>query len=245
MISVPQNQVPRAFTCGNRIPSRASICSQGPVGVICQSKISAESGSLERRNVLLGLAASVVTVQAHPSPALAQDYEIFYGTASPPTSYGGYGGNAQEAAKYMFEYPVGWKSARPNKVEKGTQGIDCRVFNPRNKGQQITVITFGRAGEDNKSFRLTDIDTTIAGFAGADYDMQDALVSATDKVNTQREIAGQIYYDVQINSPDVSYFATVTFNEGKVFALFVKSPTKLFKADEAILRHVVDTFKTI
>lgn len=28
------------------------------------------------------------------------------------------------------------------------------------------------AGEDNKSFRLTDIDSTIAGFAGADYDMQ-------------------------------------------------------------------------
>lgn len=42
---------------------------------------------------------------------------------------------------------------------------------PRNKAQQITVVTFGRAGEDNKSFRLTDIDTTIAGFAGADYDM--------------------------------------------------------------------------
>ena len=98
-------------------------------------------------------------------------------------------------------------------MEKGTQGIDCRVFNvsdaaccccsglppppppppplaalppwapppqanfllspaqPRNKAQQIFVITFGRAGEDNKSFRLTNIESTIAGFAGADYDM--------------------------------------------------------------------------
>lgn len=49
--------------------------------------------------------------------------------ASPPTSYGGYGGNAKEDAKYTFEYPAGWKSAAPNKVEKGTQGIDCRVYN--------------------------------------------------------------------------------------------------------------------
>lgn len=57
------------------------------------------------------------------------EYETFYGLATPPTSYGGYGGNAKEAAKYSFEYPAGWKSAAPNKVEKGTQGIDCRVFN--------------------------------------------------------------------------------------------------------------------
>lgn len=62
---------------------------------------------------------------------LFADYEVFYGTASPPTSYGGYGGNAKEAAKYTFEYPAGWKSAAPNKVEKGTQGIDCRVYNVR------------------------------------------------------------------------------------------------------------------
>ena len=27
------------------------------------------------------------------------EFTILYGTASPPTSYGGYGGNAQESAK--------------------------------------------------------------------------------------------------------------------------------------------------
>jgi len=135
------------------------------------------------------------------------EYETFFGTATPPTSYGGYGGNAEEDAKYTFEYPAGWKPAVPNKVEKGTQGIDCRVSNvcgclfavvalsggvsyhrshennqlifitrllwlqPKNKNQKITVVTFGRAGEDNKSFRLANIETTIAGFAGADYDL--------------------------------------------------------------------------
>lgn len=57
-------------------------------------------------------------------------------------------------------------------IEKGTQGIDCRVYNPRNKKQQAFVITLARAGEDNASFRLVDVDSTLAGFAGADYDLQ-------------------------------------------------------------------------
>lgn len=36
--------------------------------------------------------------------------------------------------RYTFEYPTGWKSEVPSKVEKGTQGIDGRVVNPRSKG---------------------------------------------------------------------------------------------------------------
>ena len=75
---------------------------------------------------------------------------------------------------------------------------------------------------------------------------QDALVSATgENVTSEREVGGQLYYDVQIDSPDVQYLSVVTVNQGKVFALFVKSPTKAFKADEAMLRHVAETFKTI
>ena len=46
------------------------------------------------------------------------------------------------------------------------------MYNPKNKLQQVFVITLGRAGEDNRSFRLTDIDSTLSGFAGADYIMQ-------------------------------------------------------------------------
>lgn len=58
-----------------------------------------------------------------------------------------------------------------NKVEKGTQGIDGRVYNPRNKQEQVFVITLSRLGED-ANFALRDIDSTFAGFAGADYDLQ-------------------------------------------------------------------------
>ena len=232
-----------------------------------------------------------------PSPTLSvlgpaghhlADVEIFYGLATPPTSYGGYGGvsNSRKddgeqrvgwvwqqtmpvptvcmlagvgtrysaaarwqqhwrsaaqachqawpepgrslrpapAAKYIFEHPAGWKSETINKRDKGTQGVDCRVrlpplpphpppqkkkkkkglhhrrgrllpllpppppplsrtvspptpaaapqiYNPKQKLQQVFVIVLGRAGEDNRSFRLTNVDSTLSGFAGADYDM--------------------------------------------------------------------------
>lgn len=39
-------------------------------------------------------------------------------------------------------------------------------------GQAAYVVTFGRAGEDNKKFKLGDVEQTLAGFAGADYDLQ-------------------------------------------------------------------------
>ena len=74
---------------------------------------------------------------------------------------------------------------------------------------------------------------------------QDALSSATDKINSEREIDGQRYYSIQIDSPDVQYLATFTVNMGKVFALFVKCPTRSFKASEEALRHVQDTFHTL
>lgn len=73
----------------------------------------------------------VVGAEVVPGARAEEQYETFFGTAAPPTSYGGYGGNAEEDAKYTFEYPAGWKPSVPNKTEKGTQGIDCRITNVR------------------------------------------------------------------------------------------------------------------
>lgn len=50
--------------------------------------------------------------------------------------------------------------------------------------QRAFVITLTRAGEDDKSFRLTDIDSTFASFAGADYDLQ------------VRSAGGQLWYSL-------------------------------------------------
>ena len=192
------------------------------------------------------LSANSLLFQSSPAAAeAAPGFETYYGFGLPPTSYGGYGGNADEDAKYTFESPSGWKPSVPNKVEKGSQGIDCRIFNPRNKNQAVTVVTFGRAGEDNKSFKLTDIETTVQGFQAADYDLQDAIAMETGRTNGQREFNGEPYYDIQIDSPEVTYLVTVTVNYGKVFALFVKSPTKMFEQDEAKLRRIQETFRTL
>lgn len=51
------------------------------------------------------------------------EYATFLGYATPPTSYGGYGGNAKEAPRYTFEYPAGWKEEIPSKV--GEREASC------------------------------------------------------------------------------------------------------------------------
>ena len=39
------------------------------------------------------------------------------------------------------------------------------------------------------------------GFAGADYDLQDALVESTDKKTTTRDADGQQFYDYELYGP--------------------------------------------
>lgn len=40
-----------------------------------------------------------------------------------------------------------------------------------------------------------------AGFAGADYDLQDALTESTDKKSKTREVDGQTFYDYELSGP--------------------------------------------
>ncbi|GLI69716.1 hypothetical protein VaNZ11_014225 [Volvox africanus] len=209
-----------------------------------QNADEAAAAHLGRRQMLMSVAGLGLTMCTSASPVFAEgEYTTFLGYATPPTSYGGYGGNAKETPKYTFEYPTGWKEEVPNKVEKGTQGIDGRVVNPRSRDQRAFVITLARAGEDNKSFRLTDLDSTLSGFAGADYDLQDALSSATSRTTSSRELSGNTFYDYDIDSPEYHYLVTITVSQGKVFGVFVRSPSKSFAANEAKLRHIVDTFR--
>lgn len=68
----------------------------------------------------------------------------YYGMDTPPTSYGGYGGNANEPPKYSFQYPETWKLQSVNKVQKGTQGVDSKFINPADKNEQCFAITLAR-----------------------------------------------------------------------------------------------------
>jgi hypothetical protein len=132
-----------------------------------------------------------------------------------------------------------------NQVEKGTQGIDGRVSSPKGKDLRAFVITLGRAGEDGKTFILRDTESTFAGFAGADYNLQDALSSATNIEKKKRQVDGIDFYDFDIDSPDFRYLASIAVKDGKVFALFVRSPSRSFKSNETALRHMVDTFRLL
>lgn len=205
----------------------------------------AETQATSRRAAICALATvpAVLNLNFVPAAVGEGEYSLLRGFATPPTSYGGYGGNANETPKYTFEYPTGWKQEVPSKSEKGTQGIDSKVFNPRVKDQGAFVITLGRAGEDNKSFRLTNVDSTFAGFAGADYLLQDAIQSATNTEIKERDVDGNKVFDYDIDSPDYRYLSSVAVKDGKVFALFVRSPSRSFKRDEEKLRHIISTFK--
>lgn len=242
--SRPQRQV--AFTATPPVQPR---CGSVQAARAAGPSSTAEQGA--RRDVLLAFGAASALGLVPAQQAWAEDapapseYTTFLGYATPPTSYGGYGGNAKEAPRYTFEYPSNWKPDQPNKVEKGTQGIDGRVVNPRGKDQRAFVITLTRAGEDNASFKLADIDSTLSGFAGADYDLQDALSGSTNKSATTRQLQGATFYDYEIESPDYHYLASVTVSQGKIFALFVRSPAKTFGPNAEKLRHVISTFKLL
>jgi len=205
--------------------------------------VAAVPSPLSRRTLI-----SVVTATTLLRPwqrSVAVELETYYGKATPPTSYGGYGGNADETPKYRFDYPANWIFQSVNKVQKGTQGIDARVYNPRNRNMAAFVIVLGRAGEDDKSYKVTDVEGTFQGFAGADYDIQDAVMSATGTSKMEREIDGQSYYDYQVDSPVAHYMATVTVKSGKVYALIVKSPDRDYEDSAPMLKNLVQSFRTL
>ncbi|KAI8467624.1 MAG: thylakoid lumen protein [Monoraphidium minutum] len=233
----------RAFGAQKQCFSKPSLSSRARV-VACAAEQQHGAPMSSRRDLMLAVStATVLPAFLAQLPAKAEEgYKTFAGMATPPTSYGGYGGNANELPKYSFEYPAEWKSEVPSKVEKGTQGVDGRVVNPKSKEQRAFVITLGRAGEDNKSFKLTDIDSTFAGFAGADYYLQDALSSANEIGRSQREKDGITFFQYDIDSPDFRYLASIAVKDGKVFALFVRCPARAFSKAEGDLRRIVDTF---
>ena len=50
--------------------------------------------------------------------------------------------------------------------------------------QGAFVVTFGRAGEDKKFQKLGDVEATLQGFAGADYDLQVLVQHLTNFVTS-------------------------------------------------------------
>jgi hypothetical protein len=51
-----------------------------------------------------------------------------------------------------------------------------RTVQPHPAHPHVTALSW-HAGEDNKNFKLTDLDSTFASFAGADYNLQVGMVA--------------------------------------------------------------------
>lgn len=110
---------------------------------------------------------------------------------------------------------------------------------------QAFVVTLGRAGEDNKSFKLSDLENTFQSFVGADYDLQDAVASADEIVSSRRDVEGQVFYDYLVPGSDAVYRACITVSGGKVFALFVSSPARAFKGNQDTIDKMIASFRTL
>jgi PsbP len=109
---------------------------------------------------------------------------------------------------------------------------------------QAFVITLARAGED-KVFKLSDPDSTFSSFAGADYDLQDAVTSADGIDVSTREENGRKFYDYVVEGSNAVYYVTVTVDMGKVFAFFVSSPAKSFSRSKPTMAKMIRSFDII
>ncbi|KAK9842854.1 hypothetical protein WJX74_003444 [Apatococcus lobatus] len=249
-----ENMTAHIFTKLSTVPQRQAPARATSVPVSCTAREPARTHAPcvrspalheNRRAVLFGTVGAAISTLV-VREASATEYTTLYGQAKGPTDYGSQEGKlTKDSAKYSYEYPTTWKRDNVNKVQKGMQGIDTRIINPRVKGMTAFVVTFGRAGEDDKNFKLGDVDATLQGFSGADYDLNDAVTYAQEKSSNKRDADGQTFYDYEIFGPELNYLASVTLNRGKVYALFVKSPAKAYKQNEDDLRKCIETFRTI
>ena len=196
-----------------------------------------------------GLAAGLALAAGLPlggaaAPALAVEagYEMFYGAANPPGTYGRSARCAPAQARYEYEYPEGWEEESVNKIEKGTSGTDSRVKGTG--GLEIYVTSLTRLGED-KGFSLNPkfIERTLQGLAISNYKLQDALGSGTLTSST-REVGDQLFIDVMIDY-DTTFYGTLTNDgAGRFYALWCVAPKRRFNAKKATFDHAIETFKT-
>ncbi|KAG8047740.1 hypothetical protein GUJ93_ZPchr0008g11902 [Zizania palustris] len=182
------------------------------------------------------------------SPALAApssadpDFRVYYGTAASAANYGGYGGNAskKDAAEYVYEVPEGWKERLVSKVEKGTNGTDSEFFNPRKRSEReyLTFLAGFRA--------LAPVSAVLDNLALSDVGLQDQIASADNVLSTERtEGSGQLYYDYEIAGAGAHSLISVTCARNKLYAHFVTAPNPEWGRDEAVLRRLHQSFKTV
>lgn len=192
-------------------------------------------------------AAAICVAVSSGQPVLAEGeapkFSKYYGTAASAANYGGYGGNAskKDSAEYVYDVPEGWKERLVSKVEKGTNGTDSEFFNPKRKSEK-EYLTF-LAG-----FRtLAAKDSVLNDLSLSDVNLQDIIASAESisSIERRNESNGQLYYDFEIDSPMAHSLISVTCARNKLYAHFVNAPLQDWARDEAMLKHVHESFETV
>ncbi|XRB23321.1 PsbP domain-containing protein [Pseudoscourfieldia marina] len=181
--------------------------------------------------------------------ASVDEFQTVNGFATPPASYGGYGGGAVDGnlvPRYSFLAPKGWKAETITKQQKGYSGVDTLMVDPRDKGNRIYVVTFLREGESNKTFSFTDPTKTLSGLASSDYTLQDAIESADNQDFVKREDdKGRTIYDYDVDSIYGRYLVSMTVDSGRLYALFIKGSAGLFDDTGDQVRTMFEGFKIL
>ncbi|PKA60349.1 Thylakoid lumenal 19 kDa protein, chloroplastic [Apostasia shenzhenica] len=189
-------------------------------------------------------AAALAISPGPPPPSIAADsaFHIYYGTAASAANYGGYGGNSskQDSAEYTYEVPDGWKERLVSKVEKGTNGTDSEFYNPKKRGER-EYLTFLPGIRE-----LAPVDSVLGNLALSDVGLQDQI-AGSDSVRSEerRDAAGQVYYAYEIDGVGAHSLISVTCRRNKLYAHFVSAPAAEWSRDEATLRRLHESFKTV
>jgi len=209
-----------------------------------------ESGGVPTRRDALSMgmfaasAAYLRTCLDSGSYALADDLEVFWGAANPPATYGGTARTTKEFARYSFVYPPEWKEQAINKVEKGTNGTDCRLTGSLRTKEQIYIVVLQRLGEDFKGYQVNDVEKALSGIAVADANLQDALGQSETKTFVKREADGQTFFDLDLNSTSPYYITLTNDGNGRYFAVFITASAKAFAEKKDLYKKMRESFRT-
>ncbi|KAK3272786.1 hypothetical protein CYMTET_18933 [Cymbomonas tetramitiformis] len=240
------SQRSRSSTARSHLTSKPDkICSTGS-RIVCKTRCAAGSENEEssRRGLLLS-GSSLVALQAFsftPKAFADDDFGLFYGAANPPATPNKVGGTTKQFARYSFLYPTAWTEEVITKVEKGTNGTDCRFVSSSRKKEKVFLLTLSNEGGSKRFNMEQDPITLLTSLTGSLVTFQDALAEAEVSVKTVDK-DGKQFFEYRLEGAD-SYLVSITVEDGRVFGLFVNAPARGFNADGEMLQKVVESFQT-
>lgn len=239
-------QSSRAWNARSHLASKPNkTCSKGS-RTVCKTRCAAGSEYEEtsRRGLLLSGSSLVAlgAVSFTPKACADDDFELFYGAANPPATPNKVGGTTKQFARYSFLYPTAWTEEVIPKVEKGTNGTDCRFVSSSRKKEKVFLLTLSNEGGSKRFNMDQDPIALLTSLTGSLVSFQDALAEADVSVKAV-EKEGKQFFEYRLDGAD-SYLVSITVEDGRVFGLFVNAPARGFNADGEMLQKIVESFQT-